>query len=324
MPKSCLPLRLGLIAALLCTLSLSACSLNEFLPGPPVAEEAASGSNVPIGARHFGVYLTGAPWSHEIGRERLELELGRSFDMVLWFTSFEDPFEPLPVERILAAGQLPIVTWQAHEVPLASIAAGEQDAYLRGWAQSIRTLDGDVYLRPLPEMNGDWVPWNGEPEVFKQAWRHMVELFRAEGADNVKWVWCPNITDWPRTEMNRFENYYPGTAYVDVLALDGFNWGTARPQHVWRSFDEVFAEPYERITKLGAQPLWLTEVASAEQGGDKAAWVKDMLSTTDYPQMEGVVWFNERKEADWRIESTARSLNAFASWFGSQALAEGR
>ena len=319
---------LGLLLFLLFSSLLSACGLEEpIFPTPPSqaepADETVDQGSVPIGERNFGAYFKGGAWNHADQREELERTIGHRFDMVLWFTSFEDPFEAAPVEKILEGNRKPIVTWQPHDASLADIVAGKEDDYLRQWAKDTSALSGTLYIRPFPEMNGDWVPWSGDPELLKAAWIHIVDLFRAEGADNVQWVWCPNITDWPRTEENRFENYYPGDAYVDVLALDGFNWGTSRDNQIWRSFDEIFTEPYERITALGDQPLWLAEIASAEQGGDKAAWIEDMLSKTGYPQIDGIIWFNERKEADWRMQSTDRSLNAFKTWFEqSEALAQ--
>ena len=272
-----------------------------------------------VGDGHFGAYIINSPWRHDSVMNDLERDMGREFDMIQWFTSFEDPFEAPPVDRILSQDKMPIITWQARKTTLDDVINGNVDDNLRAWAKGVRESDGEVYIRPFPEMNGDWVSWSGDAKKFIDAWRYMVDLFEAEGADNVRWVWCPNITDWPRTEENRFENFYPGSDYVDILALDGFNWGTVREWSVWRSFEDIFETPYERITSLGDQPLWLTEIASAEQGGDKALWVKEMLGSSKFPQVEGIVWFHQRKEADWRINSSNHSLNAFREWFETQA-----
>lgn len=296
------------------SLLLAACSS----PQQSAAVVSSAPLVSPVGEGHFGAYIIHSPWSHEAEMRELEQAVGREFDMIQWFTSFEDPFEALPVDRILDQGKMPIITWQSRDMTLDDVLLGKADERLQIWAEGIAGRDGLVYLRPYPEMNGDWVPWNGEPEKFIQVWRYMVDFFEAEGTNNVRWVWCPNITDWPRTEENRFEHYYPGDDYVDVLALDGFNWGTVREWSVWRSFEEIFEVPYDRITSLGTQPLWLTEIASAEQGGDKAAWITDMLSSTRFPQIDGIVWFQENKEADWRMNSSDRSLNAFRDWFDAQ------
>ena len=42
------------------------------------------------------------------------------------------------------------------------------------------------------------------------AYRHIVDLMRAEGADNLQWVWHVNWLDEPEKNWNRFENYFPG------------------------------------------------------------------------------------------------------------------
>jgi len=129
----------------------------------------------------------------------------------------------------------------------------------------------------------------------------MAAIFEQAGADNVRWVFSPNVTDSPRTVDNRFELYYPGSDVVDVLALDGYNWGTTRPWTAWRTFEDVFAEGYDRITRLGDQGVWLAEMASSAEGGDKAAWVTAMLASTAFPRVEALIWFDEHKEADWRM-----------------------
>lgn len=106
------------------------------------------------------------------------------------------------------------------------------------------------------------------------------------------------------------ERYYPGDAYVDVLALDGYNWGTVRPWSTWRSFEDIFAGPYARVTAIGPQPVWLAELASTGEGGDKAAWVRDMLASTAFPRITALVWFNQDKETDWRIDAAADVIEA--------------
>jgi beta-mannanase len=217
--------------------------------------------------------------------------------------------------RLLASfkssGRIPLISWQSHDRPVSEIATGRHDGYIRSWARGAREYGAPVYLRPFPEMNGDWTGWNGDPEALVAAWQRIVTLFRAEGASNVRWVWSPNVSDEPRIAENRMELYYPGADYVDVLALDGFNWGDVRPWIGWRSFEEVFQAGYARVTALGDQPVWFAETASAEAGGDKAAWVVDMFTSQAFPRLDAIIWFNENKETDWRVASSRRSLASF-------------
>ena len=120
----------------------------------------------------------------------------------------------------------------------------------------------------MHEMNGSWYPWGGTANEnsahdYVRAWRRLHGIFARVGAANVRWVWSPLVEDVPATPGNAFERYYPGSRYVDVLALDGYNWGTSVPGFGgWRSFDAVFASAYARIVRLGSQPVWIAETAS--------------------------------------------------------------
>ena len=62
------------------------------------------------------------------------------------------------------------------------------------------------------------------------------------------------------------------------------------------------------------KPIELSEVGSVEQGGSKAAWIHGMFrELRRRPEVRSVVWFNVRKEADWRIESSRSAQRAFAA-----------
>lgn len=260
----------------------------------------------------FGAYTYGGVWSGMEPVLNLEASIGRRLDIVHWFTSWDNSWDSRLLEPLGASGRLPLISWQPIGVSSASIAAGQHDAYIRSWASGAAEYGQPVYLRPFPEMNGNWTPWNGDTDNFVLAWRRIVDIFAAEGASNVQWVWSPNVLDEPRTDVNRMELYYPGADYVDVLAIDGYNWGAVRPYIGWQSFAEIMDLAYERITALGDQPLWVAETASTEHGGDKGAWVQDMFAdSVRYDRLEAIVWFDEDKETDWRIDSSRAALASF-------------
>lgn len=298
------------IFLILLALPLAACSLSNPSNNPsvPVPKDRV------IGDAKFGAYIKGAAWDKS-RLYSLEDEVGHTFDIIQWFTSWPAPFEPYLVERVHDIGRIPLITWQSTDISLQDINAGLYDNYIRSWAEGVAATEDDVYIRIFPEMNGNWVSWNGDPEALKQAWKHIVEIFVQTGASNARWVWSPNVTDEPKVPENRMELYYPGDDLVDILALDGFNWGTVRSYTAWKEFETIFTDPYSRITALGKQPVWLTEIASTEHGGDKAEWINTMLESTAFPRVDALIWFNEIKETDWRIESSDDSLEAFRTWF---------
>ncbi|MGL4610300.1 MAG: glycoside hydrolase family 26 protein [Trueperaceae bacterium] len=259
----------------------------------------------------FGSYTYGGVWGGMEPVYTLEGQLGQKLSIVHWYMSFDHTWDAHLFEIASEGGRLPMIAWQPHRQPLDDIINGVHDAYIKSWAVGAKDFGGPIYIRPFPEMNGNWTPWHGNPAKLVLAWKHVVDIFRAEGASNVKWVWSPNITDEPRVDDNKFEMYYPGTDYVDILALDGYNWGTVRSYTAWKSYEEIFAQPYERVSLLGPQPIWLAEVASTEHGGNKAQWIADMFASTKFPRIEAIVWFDEDKETDWRIASSSGSLSAF-------------
>ena len=198
---------------------------------------------------------------------------------------------------------------------VSTIIDGAHDAYLRVWAQRLRDWGRTIYLCPMPEPNGFWNQWSTvigkhTPADYIAAWRHMHAVFDTESAANVRWVWSPNAGDMPAE--NRMEEYYPGGDYVDILGLSVYNWGTARHWSKWRSFTEVARPYYDRIGLLGNQPIWITEMACAPEGGDRVLWVRQMLGDlSSLPRLEAFLWFNAKKETDWRITTDSEIAREF-------------
>ena len=139
---------------------------------------------------------------------------------------------------------------------LARIAAGKFDAELSGWARALRDFGQPVLLRFAHEMNGDWYPYgnggdadsNGSPdgpEPYIRAWRYVHDRFRAEGALNPIWVFCPNGEDFPNREWNRPFRYYPGDAFVDLIAVDAYEHHDKRTRSLSQAVD-----PF--LSRLGA------------------------------------------------------------------------
>jgi beta-mannanase len=221
-------------------------------------------------------------------------------------------------------GATPVVTWMSDNpdgsspagVDLRSVAAGAADAYARTWADGLRSVRAPVFLRFDSEMNGNWMSYspgfagNGNTASdFVAAWRHLHDLFRAEGASNVSWVWSPNV-EYPGSAPLR--PLYPGDAYVDWVALDGYNWGTTHG-HIWQSFSQVFDASIRAVEAATSRPLMIAETGSTEVGGDKAAWIADMFrQLAARHDVNGFIWFDLNKETDWRIASSRASAAAFA------------
>ncbi|ADV66015.1 glycoside hydrolase family 26 protein [Deinococcus maricopensis] len=254
----------------------------------------------------------------------LERKLGCTFTAVRWFQDWREPFD-LPYARALTRERRALeVSWQPRilrggayvGVPYRSIAAGEHDAYVRAFARAVRTLGRPVSITFAPEMNGDWGAYQlgqkNTPQDFVRAWRHLHDVFRQERA-NVRWVWTPNIL-YP-TARASYRALYPGDAYVDEVGLDGYNWGTTNPWNRWLTFEQTFAPSIRAVAALTRKPIQLGEVSSAERGGSKAGWIRDLCRTLPkYPQVKRLFWFHIRDQnVDWRLSTSQAALDAFKS-----------
>lgn len=261
---------------------------------------------------------------------------GKPPSMLMGFYSWGSGFPRSFVGMAKARGATPVITWESFgPVPgsrgdpadLAAVARGDFDDYLKDWADAARGVGSTVLVRYLPEMNGDWVPWSeartgNRSGVAVRAWRHVVAVFRARGATNVKWVWCPNV---PVAGLTPLRGLFPGDGWVDWVGLDGYNWGTTRPSIGWQSFEEVFSIGLRQLDVLSNRPVMIGETASAEQGGDKARWISDMfVSVALRPSIRALVWFHHNKEADWRITSSRKAAAAFRAGVQDRRYRQGR
>lgn len=228
--------------------------------------------------------------------------------------------------NIWANGNVPMITWE----PLTGtrtpadievrVAAGQYDPYVNAWAGRMKTFvsgpdgvygnadDRRAYIRLGHEMNGDWYPWGAalggnSPADYVAMWRRVVNAFRTLGLDasHVQWVWCVNADD---VGGHAAEAFYPGDAYVDWVALDGYNWGASQTWSTWKTPAQTYDAMRLRVRAITLKPMGLTEFASTTSGGSVAAksqWIKDLFAWSAANGIRMLCWFNEDKETDWMI-----------------------
>ena len=222
-----------------------------------------------------------------------------------------------------------LLSWDMGPTRFRHWARGRYDTYLRKIARAAKVYAYPVYVRPWPEMNGDWQafqptrtghrPFGGTYRQFIAAWRHVVTYTRRHGAGNIRWDFNPTADTYKQT--TRVDRIWPGHRYVDVLGLDGYNWGTDGGHGRWRSFGKIFTTQYRRLTHLDRRlPVWVCEFGSKEPLVDdgapadpqhsKAAWLTDALSGARL-RLEALVYFQADKERDWRVNSSEGALLAF-------------
>jgi hypothetical protein len=325
--------RRGLLGAAACCLPVL---LLLFAPGVAAAKKRPPAS-LYWGAQ-IGEQMTGeaAPWDMR-PVYRFQNIADKGLSLIEFASPFAEcdeasctltKFPTTPLENVRRYGAIPVFSWNSTASPpsldqpafsLGTILDGTYDAYIRDFATKAKEWGHPFFLRFNWEMNGFWFPWsegvNGNTSgQFVAAWRHVHDIFTAVGATNATWVWCPNID--LSGSLIPLGKVYPGDDYVDWTALDGFNWGDRHGSPGWQSFNQVFHRTYRRIITRVApdKPMMLAEVASTERGGNKPAWIKNMLVKVrhSYRKVRAVIWYDvEDRGTHWPIERRRKDGNAF-------------
>lgn len=276
---------------------------------------AAGGVRAPIA---LGVNIANAP-DHVRPLRRYVRLVHRRPALVMWYQQWSEPLTwstQLPNTRRI--GAVPMITWDpilnGAGIPLAKIAAGDDDRYIRASAAAAASWGKPIYIRFGHEMNLTASPFgvgrDGNTSAgFVGAWKHVVTIFRRAGATNVEWVWSPNVDCAGRCPFARF---YPGNAWVDWVGLDGYNYSLVDHQP-WMSFAQIFGHSYRSLTRISSKPVMIAETATSGQGGSKARWITHSFASIPrwYPRIHAVVWFDRVKETNWTVNSSRASLTAW-------------
>lgn len=284
--------------------------------------------------RIFGLSSQGPDFGIEEA-EQTAHAIGRKIEVVNIFAAWEWE-KPLPTDtlrHIHALGALPAITWEpwdptegTHQprYALDRIAAGDYDSYVRQWATAAASFGQPMQIRFAHEMNGTWYPWsiglNGNSTAdFKNAYRHVHDIFTGAGAANVQWVWSIDAAHNRPQGLRNGADSYPSDRYVDVVGIDGYNGGPTGA--TWDSPDELFGGVIRLATAVApTKPLWIYETGSGDKRGDKARWITDLFAYLEQTRVTGLLWFNFDKdgEQNWRLDSSAgvekAAKAALADW----------
>lgn len=219
----------------------------------------------------------------------------------------QDPVLAVPQHLGAAAwdkGRIPFVKLLSFRTA-AEIANGVIDPAIAKWGRSFALWSQGgqkrAFLAPLPEMNGNWIPYYADGGTVIRAWLRIRNIIAAElQAANVplnaiSWVFAPNGWSLPGDE---FEHFYPGHDHVDVVAFSGYNWGGCPLWQKWETFDDVFAPYLPRMRAMApGKPIFIAETAVIDQPfqpmGDRNQWLRDAYTRlAAFPALRGIVYFN--------------------------------
>jgi glycosyl hydrolase family 26 len=264
---------------------------------------------VPVPASPLvGVYAPGVPGTWSPVTEFTDAS-GVRPRIVVYYSAWNNPFSASFAEAAWEHDAYVLVQLQPGEVTLASIAAGDSDAYLRSFADDVVAFGHPVILCFGHEMNGTWYSW-GEghtpPATFVAAWRHVVRIFRASGAANVTWLWTVNSVNGAASSLSR---WWPGAKWVDWTGVDGYYF---RPTD---TFGSVFGSTIAEIRTLSRAPLLIAETAVGTTP-NRESQIDGLFAGVRAEGLAGLVWFDQAQHAglyhqDWRLEHDRSALVAF-------------
>ena len=211
--------------------------------------------------------------------------VGRTQDIV------HDHFDKAWAEQLAAEQARPWITLQFGEfganrqppldASLPSIINGVHDQEISNWAQAIRNYGKPVYLTILLQADKNWslssgVANGGIPEDVPQAWMHVRDIFNAEGARNVAWVWDP-------ADPLHDQQFAPPASSIDVVLQSFINY----PGTTWGDPEKVLNDLVHRYPN---KPI-MVEASTDGPAQQKAEWLAQLgQAVDDIPQVYALLY----------------------------------
>jgi len=343
------PAVVGIFTGLLVVISglLSGCSINRSQPAAlsttsspahAVPEPTANGSGAsnviktPAHRLFLGIFVNsaGANGTADGGmktyeqRAQFDASIDRHIAIDLHYSKWTSPLASPSVLDDLNNDTIPLISWECGDTD-ASVASGHDDQLLTHEAKSIAALHKPVMIRWFWEMeftgsNGGQQGaraaqciGTGGPSGYVAAWRHIVDVFRANGATNVDWVFCPGQDAYAAGAVDKgraASQFYPGNSYVDWIAEDAYSREIPTP------LPSLVQGMYSEYGNSG-KPLMVCETGA--EGSYQPAFLHsaEALPSED-PNLKALVYFDSHgPRGSYVLTSSGRA--AFAQLAASPA-----
>ena len=255
-----------------------------------------------------------------------------------WYNGIKYPKKS--IHAIKNAGSIPFVRLMPRSSTDLGVAEGnftyqkiidgDFDTQLTQWAKDAKEDNIPLLIDFAVEANGDWFGYSGifnggaqtdgygdpsypdGPERFRDAYRHIVDIFRDENVTHVTWFYHFNYTSYPEEEWNQPKYYYPGDDYIDWV---GFSlYGAQTHSEEWEGLEfstqlKTYIDTYRELNTTKPVALLEFGVTDHHPDGNKSAWLKDAFETivnNPYIQFSAISPWHENWENDDETMSTLR------------------
>jgi hypothetical protein len=262
------------------------------------------------GFSYLGVYEGSDTSASQYAQvEQFATAIGRQPNIVMYYSGWGQSFSIPYAQTALQYGATLLVDLDPTSASCAVIAAGQQDAFLQSYAQSVKAFGHPVIISFGHEMNGDWYPWgwtHTSPADWVAAWRHVVDVFRQAGADNVTWLWTVNSVSPGEGPIS---DYWPGSNYVTWVAFDAYYYNATD------DYSGVFGDSITAIRQITSQPILIGETAIGQVAG-QAAKIPGLFAGVSSSGLLGFIWYDQAQSdgiyhQDWRLEGNPVAVSEF-------------
>jgi Glycosyl hydrolase family 26 len=270
---------------------------------------------------YLGVYEDGAPPGFGPVAHFASV-VGHKPNLVGYYSGWAQPFDTSFADLLNRHGAIPFVQIDPTLASVSGIAGGAYDDYLRSYAESVRDYGHAVVIGFGHEMNAyrtySWGDGRIPAPTFVAAWRHIWDVFRQQGAQNVTWLWTINQD---RPGSGRVANWWPGAKYVTWVGIDGYY---VRPSD---TFTNVFGTTIDAVRHFTRKPILLSEAGVGPSAGAGFLKIANLFSGMRKYQTLGLVWFDENQRGglyrqDWRIENNSGAESEFILGLSGMSLTQ--
>ena len=209
------------------------------------------------------------------------------------------------------------------KVSIPNVLKGQFDSYIRRVARQVKRFSKPIMISPFSEFPFQGIfsfgksgiesmsdvddlcshygdpAWPDGPERVRDAYRKIIDIFRAEGVKNVTWFMYaatrymdPTHEDYSRWLHPRF--FYPGDAYMDWVGQSAFFYASGESVSAddgSAPMDKAVRPGYEAWREVTKRPVFLPEFAAYARHSQNRATILEHAFRVDLPSMPGIQAF---------------------------------
>jgi hypothetical protein len=287
-----------------------------------VAPSASGSTGAAAGRLQLGILGDAGRFTQLTGQRSSVRHVFASLYQANAFPRILEQLRPVPMLALKPGGTPPL-----------DVAQGRSDSSLVALNRALADFGGLVYVRPMPEMNGHWNEYcaferDGSSRgprystaAFRKAFARIAVFARGGAAGRMnarlrklglpgvssdlpetqaRIVWNPQGYGAPDIPGNSAAAYYPGDAFVDVVANDLYRQSTGV---AWDANQALYAAHRNKPYAIAEWGLW---------GMDDPAYVQQMATfAKTHSRMEFLSYFNSKPGSLWDLASKPRSRDAY-------------